>query len=91
VANSIHALTMLFLEFGKNIPVSLMSQYHPVQPQKIEALNRRLTREEFAAVYNHARSLGFINLFVQFPPDYAEDEEDLRFLPDFRKPSPFDA
>jgi putative pyruvate formate lyase activating enzyme len=88
VDNSMGALTTLFLEFGKNLPISLMSQYHPVRRQKIEALNRRLVREEFAAVYDHARSLGFINLFVQFPPDYAD--EDLRFLPDFRKPSPFD-
>jgi putative pyruvate formate lyase activating enzyme len=90
VDNSMGALTTLFLEFGKNLPISLMSQYHPVRRQKIEALNRRLNREEFAAVYDHARSLGFTNLFVQFPPNFGEDEEDLRFLPDFRKPSPFD-
>jgi len=31
VKNSIDALTALFLEFGSRIPISLMSQYHPVQ------------------------------------------------------------
>ncbi len=30
VENSIEALTTLFIEFGPRLPISLMSQYHPV-------------------------------------------------------------
>ncbi|MBA3027532.1 MAG: radical SAM protein [Desulfobacteraceae bacterium] len=92
VGNSILALTTLFLEFGKKLPISLMSQYSPVGHQKETALNRRLTHEEFTAVYDHVRDLGFENLFVQFLPEPSgDDSENTRFLPDFQKSSPFDS
>ena len=88
--NSINALTSLFLEFGKALPLSLMSQYWPVCNHDQHNLNRSLTKDEFYQVYNHALELGFENLFVQFP------EEDCicglsssRFLPDFTLSKPF--
>ena len=65
--NSIHALTTLFLEFGRELPISLMSQYTPVHHLDDHALNRVLTEEEFNKVYSYAPDLGFENLFVQFP------------------------
>ncbi len=90
VKNSIDALTSVFAEFGSKLPVSLMSQYHPVLQQKNSSLNRFISQEEFVRVYSHAEELGFENLFVQFP------ERDLKsktaaspFLPNFRQAEPF--
>lgn len=85
IQNSIDALTSLFLEFGAEIPISLMSQYIPVKPGRPESLNRRITLAEFEQVYAHVQSLGFKHLFVQFP----EAENEALFLPDFEKSNPF--
>jgi putative pyruvate formate lyase activating enzyme len=88
VKNSLDALTTLFVEFGAELPLSLMSQYVPVTPQKVEALNRYLTGEEFDEVYSHALDLGFRHLFVQFPEDPSAQDRP-PFLPDFRLDKPF--
>jgi putative pyruvate formate lyase activating enzyme len=88
VENSINALTTLFVEFGSQLPLSLMSQYVPVTPQEAEALNRPLTEDEFKQVYAHAVDLGFQHLFVQFPEEAASDGKP-PFLPDFRLDKPF--
>ena len=88
VKNSLDALTTLFVEFGAELPLSLMSQYVPVIPQKAEALNRYLTGEEFNEVYSHALDLGFRHLFVQFPEDPSAQDRP-PFLPDFRLDKPF--
>lgn len=85
VKNSIDALSMLYIEFGKQLPISLMSQYRPVLRQKDSRLNRSLTKEEFNLVYEHILELGFQNVFVQFP----EDLKDTDFLPDFTLDQPF--
>ena len=88
--NSINALTSLFVEFGPRLPLSLMSQYHPVIPQEDEDLNRRITEAEFNRVYSHAESLGFDHLFVQFPQEGRMDPTTPpRFVPDFRRAEPF--
>ncbi|HEX9974037.1 MAG TPA: 4Fe-4S cluster-binding domain-containing protein, partial [bacterium] len=50
VENSINALTTLFLEFGSELPVSLMSQYCPVQTLPFDFLNRTVTHAEFNQV-----------------------------------------
>jgi putative pyruvate formate lyase activating enzyme len=88
VENSLNALTTLFVEFGAELPLSLMSQYVPVTPQEAETLNRSLTEEEFNRVYSHALELGFRHLFVQFP-EVADSETKPPFLPDFRLDKPF--
>jgi putative pyruvate formate lyase activating enzyme len=88
VENSINALTTLFVEFGAELPLSLMSQYVPVTLQEEETLNRPLTEEEFNQVYSHALDLGFQHLFVQFPEEAASDGKP-PFLPDFRLDKPF--
>ena len=90
VENSINALSMLFIEFGAGLPLSLMSQYYPALPQEDGNLNRFLTKDEFDKVYSHALDLGFEHLFVQFP-DKAPFEriEPSLFLPDFRRSAPF--
>lgn len=89
VENSKDALTMLFAEFGKDIPISLMSQYFPAHYSKIEFLNRRITNKEFRQVYDHARALGFKNMFVQFPYHFKTEEDKTDFIPDFKKDKPF--
>ena len=84
------ALTSLFVEFGKGLPLSLMSQYQPIAQQKDEALNRLLSREEFDKVYSHAMELGFENLFVQFPANVPGLQTARSpFLPDFQQAQPF--
>ena len=67
VENSINALTALFVEFGPDLPVSLMSQYHPVIHHEDLDLNRTVTVREFETVHGHAEQLGFKHMFVQFP------------------------
>ena len=89
--NSYTALTMLRVEFGPRLPLSLMSQYYPVRRQREESLNRTLAKEEFDRVLKHAVDLGFENLFVQFP-DQAKPglHERPKFVPDFTRERPFD-
>ena len=90
VENSINALTSLYVEFGPKLPISLMSQYYNAIPQKEQSLNRLLTRREFEQVFQHARSLGFEQLFVQFPDDIDKNaKKKPRFQPDFTKEQPF--
>jgi len=90
VENSIQALTTLFLEFGPQLPLSLMSQYWPVLYHPEMKLNRFLSRAEFDRVYGHTLDLGFENLFVQFPEkDRDLKEPSSRFLPDFSCDDPF--
>jgi putative pyruvate formate lyase activating enzyme len=90
VENSINALTSLFVEFGKGLPLSLMSQYHPAVYHKDEDLNRFVSEEEFDRVYSHAIELGFEHLFVQFPDkDPWPRPRKSSFFPDFRQTDPF--
>jgi len=90
VENSINVLSCLFIEFGKGLPVSLMSQYHPVRDHDDKNLNRKIRNREFYRVYAHAQELGFDHLFVQFPekkPDHPSQTSP--YLPDFNQAEPF--
>jgi putative pyruvate formate lyase activating enzyme len=90
VQNSIRALTMLYVEFGKELPVSVMSQYHPVRRHPDENLNRFLSPQEFDRVLAHARGLGFRHMYVQFPEQvHPPAATASAFLPDFRHAEPF--
>ena len=90
IENSLNALTTLLLEFGPDLPVSLMSQYHPAIFHGEGDMNRSITREEFDKVYSHALDLGFKNLFVQFPDNGAgRIQNPPSFLPDFNMEEPF--
>lgn len=88
IPNSIDALTTLFLEFGARLPLSLMSQYTPIQGVPFKDLQRRITVAEFYQVHEHCLELGFKNLFVQYPESEASLSNPL-FLPDFSKSRPF--
>ncbi|MCD6329608.1 MAG: radical SAM protein [Candidatus Cloacimonetes bacterium] len=95
VQNSKDVLTTLFIEFGKDIPISLMSQYNPpamlINNDDIfrRFLGRRITLEEFNDVYEHALSLDFTNMLVQFPQDFVSKKDQTDFSPDFREEKPF--
>ncbi|MGM0425951.1 MAG: radical SAM protein, partial [Thermodesulfobacteriota bacterium] len=90
VHNSINALSSLFLEFGKDLPLSLMSQYYPVVEQTDPRLNRTIADDEFHQVYAQARALGFRNLFVQFPEKGRRKAAvPPALVPDFQKTVPF--
>jgi len=88
VQNSLQVLSMLFVEFGRELPISLMSQYVPVRQFPLGSpLNRRVTRDEFQAVFRHAQELGFRDLFAQYPEEVAGEVQP--FLPDFHAVNPF--
>jgi putative pyruvate formate lyase activating enzyme len=91
VRNSLDALTMLYLEFGKDLPLSLMSQYTPVgSAARGSGPDRTVTSAEFQTVLDHTMDLGYRNLFVQYPDDTKGLPEKPRpFVPDFRKHRPF--
>ena len=90
IENSINALTTLFIEFGSDLPISLMSQYHPVVHHEDPEMNRTITDQEFRKVHDHAKQLGFKHMFVQFPEIYQDRSRDRPvFLPDFKNRQPF--
>jgi len=90
IENSINALTTLFIEFGPDLPISLMSQYHPVIHHEDRELNRTITDQEFEKVHDHAIQLGFNHMFVQFPEAYkCSSRDSSSFLPDFKNEQPF--
>jgi len=88
VQNSRQVLDMLYVEFGRDLPLSLMSQYVPIREfPEAPFLNRTVTAEEFHQVLEHAQRLGFSHLFVQYPEKTASGVHP--FLPDFSSVAPF--
>ncbi len=73
-----------------------MSQYYPSaiilhneKFSKKSFLHRRITLEEFEEVHEHALSLGFRNMLVQFPQDFKLRKDIDDFVPDFERKKPF--
>ncbi len=84
IANSLEALRILRREFGRFLPLSVMSQFHPVPACRQRRLfDRRLTAEEYRLVREEIERCGFERAFVQ------EQPENDAFLPDFRREEPF--
>lgn len=77
IQNSIAALDMLAERFGKDITVSLMSQFTPVTGKTI---TRRLKPIEYKAVVAHAEKLGMEDVYIQ-TADSASEE----FIPKWEK------
>lgn len=83
VENSKKALEYI-REIDKNIYISLMTQYEPLnKAEDFPEINRRINRQEFEEVYSHQLELGFKNGWVQ------EMDSSVSFLPDFNKENPF--
>ena len=77
-------LDLLREEFGRWLPLSLMSQYTPVPAaQSRPPFDRSVTPAEYQVAVDHALELSFENILVQ--PLAATDD----FLPDFAKDKPF--
>ncbi|MBR3179786.1 MAG: radical SAM protein [Clostridia bacterium] len=51
--------------FGKDMPLSLMSQYTPVSTCKEPPLTRRLTKQEYHSAVEYCIQLGFTDVFCQ--------------------------
>jgi putative pyruvate formate lyase activating enzyme len=81
-------LDMLYVEFGRDLPLSLMSQYVPIREfPEAPFLNHTVTAAEFRQILDHAQRLGFSHLFVQYPEKTASGVHP--FLPDFSSVAPF--
>lgn len=82
--NTRRVLEMLRAEFGRFLPLSLMSQYTPVPGSADRPpFDRTLSAAEYQNALDCAQDLGFENLLVQ--PLEASDD----FLPDFGRDRPF--
>ncbi len=89
IANSTKALTMLYAEFGHDLPLSLMSQYFPPRSGLPEELSRPLKNEEFLSVLEYAMELGFRRILYQPLDSDPPGELERPFLPDFTRERPF--
>lgn len=84
VANSFQVLERL-KEIDGDLWISLMTQYEPTyQAEDFPEINRGITSEEFTAVFNYSKKLGFHHGWVQ-----AMGSGDF-LMPDFTQESPFD-
>ncbi len=87
-AGTWETLCFVALELSPKVPVSLMSQYQPVNRAGDDSrISRRITADEYEEALNMARDLGLETVFTQDP------EEALHNLPDFEKsenPFPLD-
>jgi putative pyruvate formate lyase activating enzyme len=85
VENSLKVLRLLHKEFGSGIPLSVMSQFQPVQECfRRKKLQRVLKSEEYDQVLELVTDLGFEKVYTQ------ELKEETAFLPDFKdRTNPF--
>ncbi len=84
VQNSIDVLRFIADEISTSVHISLMSQYHPVEPVRNTApLNRPLFAEEYQKVVEAFHELGFRNGWIQDMDSYGN------YLPDFDREQPF--
>ncbi len=84
VRNSLEVLRRLRREFGRHLPLSVMSQFRP-NPACLERPDfaRGLTRAEYDEVLASVAELGFDQVYLQ------ELKDDDAFSPDFRRERPF--
>ena len=84
ITNSLEVLGLIKKHISLSVPLSIMSQYTPMPSvANHPRLGRRVTREEYELVVNHALDMGFETIFTQ-------DVDDKKLVPDFRKKFPFD-
>jgi len=84
ISNSLEVLGLIKKHISLSVPLSIMSQYTPMPSVKNHPhLRKRITRDEYELVINHALDMGFETIFTQ-------DVDDRALVPDFRKKAPFD-
>ena len=75
---------MLRAEFGPLLPLSVMSQFRPVELcLERQEIDRTVTPVEYERVCNLVEELGFRNVYLQ--PQFGDAD----FLPDFTRDDPF--
>lgn len=85
VRNSLAALDLLYREFGRSLPLSVMSQFRPTpECRSRKMLDRTLHADEHRRVVDRVRDLGFQHVFVQELADNSD------FMPDFKREQVFD-
>jgi putative pyruvate formate lyase activating enzyme len=83
ISNSLEVLGLIKKHISLSVPLSIMSQYTPIPSVKNHPhLRKRITRDEYELVINHALDMGFETIFTQ-------DVDDRALVPDFRKKVPF--
>lgn len=82
--NSLEVLRLLRREFGRLLPIAVMSQFKPVPAcGERQRFTRGLTADEYDQVRELVDDCGFEHVFVQ------ELREDDAFFPDFKREQPF--
>ena len=82
--NSREVFRLIRKEISTSVPISLMSQYTPIDKVSSNPqLGRRITGKEYNQIVDFALDLGFDNLFIQEVNDY-------ELTPDFASDKPFD-
>jgi putative pyruvate formate lyase activating enzyme len=82
--NSREVFRLIKKEISTSVPISLMSQYTPIDKVRNHPqLGRRITGQEYNQIVDFALDLGFDNLFIQ---EVNDDE----LTPDFASDNPFD-
>jgi putative pyruvate formate lyase activating enzyme len=82
--NSREVLRLIKKEISTSVPISLMSQYTPIDKVRNHPqLGRRITSKEYNSILDFALDLGFDNLFVQEVNEFA-------LTPNFDKENPFE-
>lgn len=83
ISNSLEVLRLIKTHVSLSVPLSIMSQYTPMPSVTNHPhLGKRVTREGYELVINHALDMGFEIIFTQ-------DVDDKTLVPDFRKKVPF--
>jgi putative pyruvate formate lyase activating enzyme len=80
--NSLKVIELLHAEFGPELPLSVMSQFHPVPAcQEIGCLNRQVSADEYRRICERVLELGFQHVFLQpesgdsaFRPDFSQEQ-----------------
>ncbi|MFO7821109.1 MAG: radical SAM protein [Lentisphaeria bacterium] len=84
--NSLNLLKMLRREFGRMLPLSVMSQFRSMpECQRRQLLTRGVTAEEYQKVCEVVEDLGFRQVLLQ------PSLEDSGYVPDFAEKEPFPA
>ena len=85
ITESIECLRQIKKYISTDVPISLMSQYHPCHTaENYPALARCLTQTEYQMVLDEALTLSFEHIFTQ------ELDAASCYLPDFKKEKPFE-
>ncbi len=79
VSDSKKIIDYIYNKYGKNMIISLMSQYTPLREDfEYEELNRRLTKREYEKIINYVYSLGLENVYIQ-----DMDSASTKYIPNF--------